>query len=308
MGFNKTVFPLFIDLHTSVEVKEDEVFDLILSPSLYWVKRMSLPVKNPRDARKLLPSLFEDTVPAGKYSYYAYQDQDAYCIFAYDDKKILDLLSEKGIDAEQINRVYFAQSEFQDIEEAVSIDESCVLDLQDRVVVKLPLSLVGSLRPLELQDHHFSDHVIELARYAHIATTKSLANFAIFMGALIAIFALDWIVSTTKISEFETAPLLLYTEHKLPVTKVQNEAKLSTLQKQYQRQIKLRHLTGQVLNLKLEKNEYVRLYDLKGKQLTVELKISSPKRVPTVTKVLKRSNPSLKEKFQKGILRLEFEL
>ena len=308
MGFNKTAQPLFIDLHTSVSTEGGELFNLILSPSFYWVKRVSLPVKSLRDVKRLLPSLFEDTIPEGKYSYYAYEDQEAYLLFAYDDKKILDLLAEIGIGSERINEVYFAQSEFQEAEKAIAIDEDCVLDVQDRVVVKVPGTLVSSLEPLQLQEHNFSEHGIELARYTHIATTKSLVQFAIFMGTLISIFALDWIVSTTKVSEFDASPLELYAEHKLPATKIQNEAILETLQKQYEGQIKIRQLTAKVLNLKLQKNEYIGLYDLTEKKLSVELKLASSKRASTISKILKKQNRLLKEKYQKGILRLEFEL
>jgi hypothetical protein len=308
MGFNKNVQPLFIDLHTSVNTEEGELFNLILSPSFYWVKRTSLPVKSLRDVKRLLPSLFEDTTPEGKYSYYAYEDQEAYLLFAYDDKKVLDLLAEIGISSEQINKVYFAQSEFQDAEQAISIDEDCVLDVQDRVVVKVPDTLVSSLEPLQLEDHDFSEHAIELDRYTHIATKKSLLQFAVFMGTLISIFALDWTVSMSKVSEFDASPLELYAEHNLPTTKVQNEAILSRLQKQYEKQIKIRQLTAEILNLKLQKSEYIRLYDLNEKKLSVEMKLASSQRASDLSKLLKRQYHLLKEEYKKGILRLEFEL
>ncbi len=308
MDFNRTTTPLFIDPHTPIQAEAEALFDIILSPSFYWVKRIPLPVKSVREVTRLLPSLFEDTVPEGKYSYYAYKDQELYCIFAYDDKNILDILADKGIYPEQINRVYFAQSEFQDIEEAISIDDHCALDLEERVVVKLPDTLVEQSKPLELKEHQFSEHSIELARYAHIATTKSLINFSLFMGALIMIFALDWIVSSTKISEFDTAPSHLFQEHNLPMTRVQNEAILSSLQKQYHKQMELRRLSAEILNLKLNKKEYITLYDLKGKKLTVELQIPSAKRVTAILKQLHKNHPSMKEKYQNSLLRLEFEL
>jgi len=217
------------------------------------------------------------------------------------------MLAGKGIRPDQINRVYFAQSEFQGIDEAVSIDEHCALDLEERVVVKLPNTLVDSSAPLKLEEHDFSEHTIELARYAHIATTKSLINFSIFMGALIIIFALDWIVSSIKISEFDTAPAHLFQEHKLPATKVQNEAILSSLQKKYQNQIKLRQRTAEILNLQLGKNEHITLYELKGKKLTVELKIPSNKRASILLKGLKKNNPAVKDTYKNSTLRLEFE-
>ncbi len=308
MGFNKTAQPLFIDLHTQVDVQKDELFDIILSPSFYWVKRLSLPVENLRDVKRLLPSLFEDTVPEGKYSYYAYEDLEAFLLFAYDDKKILDLLAEKGIASENINEIYFAQSEFQDTQEAISIDEDCVLDVQDRVIVKIPQTLVGAVEPLQVQEHTFSEHGIELARYTHIATTKTLLSLFIFIGALISIFALDLIVSTGKISEFAEMPLALYAEHKLPATSIQNEAILESLQKQHDEQMKMRQLTADILSLKLQKDEYIDVYDLNGKQLIVALKVNSEERSSTLVKTLKEKNHLLTKQYQKGLLRLEFQL
>jgi len=164
MDFNKTALPLFIDLHTTLSVEAEQVFDIILSPSLYWVKHVSIPVKSLSEVKKVLPSLFENTVPKGKYSYYAYEDKGTYIVFAYDDRKILATLLQKGITSEQINRVYFAQSEFHDIKEAISIDEECILDVEDHVVVKLPKEFVSTSKPLELSEHDFSEHSVTLAK------------------------------------------------------------------------------------------------------------------------------------------------
>lgn len=307
MGFKTTALPLFIDLHTSVQTQKGDVIDVILSPSFYWVKHVSIPVKKLSEVKKFLPSLFEDTVPKGKYSYYAYEDKGTYIIFAYDDKKILDALAEKGIHSQQINNVYFAQSEFEDLKEAISIDEDSVLDVDNRIVVKLPKSFVNTFSPLELSDHSFSGHTIVLARYAYIATTKSLIQFALFMGALISIFALDWLVSEAKISEFNDAPLELYSQHNLPTTKVQNEVIYETLQKQYGQQILLRQKTGELLKIKLQKNEYIRLYDLQDKRLKIEIKLTSAERAANVSKILQKKELN-EDQYRDGLLRLEFEL
>ncbi len=307
MGFRKKALPLFIDLHTSVNVEEEQMLDLILSPSFYWVKHVSVPVKSLSEVKRFLPSLFEDSVPEGKYSYYAYECGDAYLIFAYDDKKILDALAEKKIHSEQINKIYFAQSEFENASDAIAIDESSVLDVENHVVLKLPKGFVSSSRPLELDDHSFSEHSIRLTQYAHIATTRSLTHFALFMGALIAIFALDWLVSEAKISEFDDAPLELYAEHKLPGTKVQNEVVFETLQKQYEKQIRIRRETAEILDLKLEKNEYITLYDLQGNRLKVEIRLASSKRSSAVIKSLQKRE-LIKKRYQNGLLKLEFVL
>ncbi len=308
MDFRKTGTPLFVDIHTIVSPADKEVFDLILSPSFYWVKHVSIPIKSTSELKKFLPSLFEDTVPEGKYSYYAYPDGDAYLAFAYDDKSILNSLSKQGLNTEQINKVYFAQSEFQDLQEAVSVDEDSVLDIEDNVVVKLPKELVNTSVPLNLDEHVFSTHEITLARYSHIATTKSLIQFGLFMGALIAIYMLELIVSEIKIKELEAAPLHLYTEHKLPAARIQNEVIFETLQKQYQQQIKIRQLSKEILDLKLAKNEYISLYDLQPKKLTVKLSLDSLKKSSAIIGALKKKGLLPKEQYRNGILTLEFEL
>lgn len=308
MDFRKTGTPLFVDIHTTVKTAEKELFDLILSPSFYWVKHVSIPVRSSSELKKYLPSLFEDTVPEGKYSYYAYPDGDAYLAFAYDDRKILDSLYKKGIPSEQINRVYFAQSEFQELKEAIAIDTDSVLDIEDHVVVKLPKELVSTSEPLDLDEHVFSKHAITLAKYTHIATTRSLVQFGLFMGALIAIYMLDLIVSHIKINEFEAAPLELYAKHKLPATRIQNEVIFETLQKQYKQQIRIRQLSSEILDLKLAKNEHISLYDLQPKKLTVQLKLASLKRSSAITNTLKKKGYSPKEQYKNGTLKLEFEL
>ena len=85
MKFNTQLKTLFLDPHSEIE-HTDEKVNIILSPALYWVKRQTLPVKYIRDAMKLLPSIFEESVPEGHYSYSAYKDGDTFVLFAYDDK------------------------------------------------------------------------------------------------------------------------------------------------------------------------------------------------------------------------------
>ncbi|MEA2091565.1 MAG: hypothetical protein U9O83_04260 [Campylobacterota bacterium] len=119
--FNPKLTTLFLDPNSesSYSAIKGAKVNIILSPSLYWVKKLSLPVKYLRDAKKLLPSLFEDTLPKGNYSYTAYKSGDEFLIFAYEDKYILETLSKEGISLSNVANVYFAQSEMQNIEGAL---------------------------------------------------------------------------------------------------------------------------------------------------------------------------------------------
>mgnify|MGYP000085249495 FL=1 len=46
MDFRKTGAPLFVDIHTTVSTEDKQIFDLILSPSFYWVKHITIPIKS----------------------------------------------------------------------------------------------------------------------------------------------------------------------------------------------------------------------------------------------------------------------
>ncbi len=91
-GFRSKAKAFFVDVD-SPSYHLDESVNVILSPSMYWVKRVTLPVKYLREVKSLIPSLFEENLPDGKYSYSAYKDGDSFLIFAYNDKEVLDLLN-----------------------------------------------------------------------------------------------------------------------------------------------------------------------------------------------------------------------
>ena len=120
--YKKQIDTIFLDTNSNDFTNKESV-NVILSPSLYWVKKVSLPVKYLRDVKPLLPSLFEDILPDAVYSYFVYKSEEEYFIFAYEDKKIFNLLNSKGIPASHVNNVYFAQSEFGGVDGAIKIDE-----------------------------------------------------------------------------------------------------------------------------------------------------------------------------------------
>jgi hypothetical protein len=89
MKFRRDTTTLFLDPASKEQLIYDtsKKVNIILSPSLYWVKKMSLPVTNVREVKKLLPSIFEDSLPVGHYSYTAYKHGEDFMLFAYEDKK-----------------------------------------------------------------------------------------------------------------------------------------------------------------------------------------------------------------------------
>lgn len=56
MKFNQKIQTVFLDPSSDAFSVDGDV-NVILSPSLYWVKKVSLPVSSMREARQLLASL-----------------------------------------------------------------------------------------------------------------------------------------------------------------------------------------------------------------------------------------------------------
>lgn len=292
----------------SPRMDTDELFDIILSPSFYWVKRVELPVKYLHEVKKLLPSLFEDILPKGEYSYSAYRDGDAYMVFAYDDKFIIRALNEKGVKPAQINKVYFAQSEFGSFKNAITLGHGSVMIVQNDVLVKLPASFSDSTKLLDLDRHRFSSHSIPLARYSHIADKKSMTLFASFMLILIVSLVAEWGIVYAKTAKIETKTADIFQKYHLKSSMMQNSAILDRLQKRYERQSKIRTAAAALFDLKLKSGEKMTRFDLTSGAVKAEFTTASAKRAEAIALQLKESVAAFTKKYNNGVLSLEFAL
>ena len=165
--FSEKVDTIFLDPHSD-RFKIEGSVNVILSPSLYWVKKVSLPVKYLRDVKTLLPSLFEGTIPDGSYSYSAYKSNDEFFVFAYEDKHVIDTLVSKSISPAQVKNVYFAQSEMSDIDGAVKINETQSIYLKDDIVVLLPCCWIKESGDLNIDSIELSKNYVRLKQFGHI--------------------------------------------------------------------------------------------------------------------------------------------
>ncbi|MEA3373497.1 MAG: hypothetical protein U9Q62_07390 [Campylobacterota bacterium] len=307
-NFKSKAHIVFIDTQSPL-IEEEEMLDIILSPAYYWVKRVTLPVKYVREVKKLLPSLFEDILPSGKYSYTAYRDGDDFMIFAYDDRAILDALSEKGVKGTQIRYVYFAQSEFSDLEGALELEGDDVMIQKGGVIVKLPLFLAGETAiKLDVSDHECSSHKIELARFTHIADKKSLTMFISFMAVLIVLVAIEWAITGNKTVQIEEKRTELLSTYHLKATMLQNEAVLKRLEQRYVKQMKIRQVNSALLGVKLLKDENMVRLNLLPSGVVAEYAIAKEIRANKIIAQLKRTKLEIKESYKEGLLRVEVAL
>jgi len=305
--FSKQVNTIFVDKNSSHFTVLGKV-NIILSPSLYWVKKVALPVKYIRDVKTLMPSLFEDSLSKGIYNYSAYKSDDEFCIFAYEDKMILDTLHKKGISSSQINNVYFAQSEFSHINEAIKIDENSSLFLKDEVLALLPSTWFKDAIDLDLSTITLSKHKITLKQFSHLVNEKSL--YTLFgIGLLFLVLTLsEYFITLDKITIANAKKEAIFEKHGLKSTMFQNEALLKDFKQKHKTQTKFRDSISKLLTLKLSKNVKLSLIELKGKKFKVEFDGLKAKDEAILKRELKSKKIKFRSIYKKKQLRLEITL
>ncbi len=303
--FNKQIKTIFLD-PASASFTLDESVNVILSPSLYWVKKVSLPIKYVREAKSLLPSLFEDTLPDGTYSYSVYKKDDDFFIFAYEDKLILETLSQKGISPTKVNSVCFAQSELNNIDGAIKINEFQSIYIKDDIVILVPCCWIEESGTLNIANVTLSKHRIKLKQFSHIVNDKSLYMLASIFTLLILLMSVEYFITEQKLSSTLELKDELFEKNGLKSTIMQNRSMLKEYKRTHLTQMKLRELMAVVLSFKLKKDEKLSLINLKGKKLIVE--IDGVKNSDEIKKVIKSKNIKYKSTLKDKSLHLEIEI
>lgn len=307
MKFKKQHRSIFLD-PSSEKFALDEKVNVILSPAYYWVKRLTLPVKYVRDAKKLLPSIFEDTLNDGNYSYSVYKEGDYFFAFAYDDKVILDALEEKGISSSNIADVFFAQSEFSTIEGAFKISQTQSISLKDDVIVLLPSIWLEESKELDLESIESSKHSISLAQFGHIIDNKSLYKIGTLLAMLIVLVLVELFITNKKVDDVRVLKENLFTKAKLQSTMFQNKALLKKYQKIHTSQTDFRKHTSALLSLKLKPEEKLEAISLKNKKLTVSFNALSDASKKAIIEKLTSKKIKFEKKEKENSFSLEMKI
>ena len=259
MKFNQDKKIIFLDPHTEL-VLSDEKLNIILSPSLYWVKKVTLPLKYARDAKKLLASLFEDLLPEGNYSYSVYKDEreeGIFFIFAYEDKTILDLLTKQGIASANISSIHFAQSELNSLQGAMKINETQSIYVKDEIVTLVPCCWIEESGDLDLSQIKLSKHKITLAQFGHIVDNSSLMKIAAILSVFVVLTWIELFIVKQDISQIEEDRTELFSKYKLKPTMFQNKSLLKKYNKIHKSQTKLRaDMSKELKKRKIQKISY----------------------------------------------------
>ncbi len=307
MRFNTKLPTLFLDPHSDYPELKSKV-NVILSPSLYWVKKMTLPVKRVRDAIKLLPSIFEDILPEGNYSYFAYKSDDDFFIFAYNDKLILDTLSKKGISTSNISKIYFAQSEIEDIDGALKINETQSIYIKNDLLILVPCCWIEEKGNLDLTKVEHTKSNITLAQFSHIVDNKSIYKIGAILLILILLIGSEYFITASKTSIVTLQKEELFDKYKLKSTMFQNRALLKKYKTVHASQAKIREIISYFLSLSLKGNEKITFVNLKNKKISVSFSGVKKGKQNHITSFLKSKGVLFKSSFSKETFKVGVSL
>ena len=234
MSSNKN---FFLHFQQKTNTNLDKKIDLILSCEYYWCRIFTIPTTSPKEALKILPSLFEDFVPnIQQLDFYIIKlDKNSYLSFAYNREKIILDLKKHNLTLSNINAIYFAQNEFikfKSTQEIFCVD-GIYFQYIDNILVQLPPNLninKTNIKQLSIDELTLSKHKIYLQFGTNYIDQKYsyLLSFVFVLLSLIFSAKIYTNYNTTKQISNQINQIKI--ENKLPKTQIETRSIIQTLQ------------------------------------------------------------------------------
>jgi hypothetical protein len=235
-----------------------EALVMILSPDLYRICVVSLPVATPKEAVRYAPSYFDLSDERTRYE--AYQTGDErYLLCAFDPEPIRIRLEEAGFDPVSVERFVFAQEAFGRDILPISWKNGSVLALNEGVVVRLPSNYISE--PIK---HDLEESLKKLApclkgfsadMYKGGDVTKKTLTFTVALSFFILLnLLIQGGYAYRKAEKIGDEQEQMKIEQHLPSTQMELDALVSSWEKKESEQIKLRKIVAAFSTLTLENN------------------------------------------------------
>ena len=296
-------------LHQNAQPQSEGLFDVILSPQFYWVKKTELPVKKVSEAKKLAESVFEGSLPEGDYSYEVVAAEDGpFILIAYNREEVSEKLQHYFTDKAKIQSVRFAQYECAGLDECCSIDDGTSLVNLNGLLMQIPrnctdprLTMDGLLSQIKLSSHKvklgsLDVEIVDKRTFVYLA-----ASFVLFLSAFVIEYA-DYKQSTGKLEEAKSA---LIRKYDLPPTTMQLNSIKNRLYKTFQTQKKIREALYALSKLSLGNKEYIKFLDINDKIATLEIALSDAAREGSVKNILRQKFKILESDINENILKVK---
>ncbi|MDD2370013.1 MAG: hypothetical protein PHQ90_11990 [Sulfuricurvum sp.] len=248
--------------HSSCHIPSgSEALVLILSPDLYRICVVSLPVATPKEAVRYAPSYFDLSDERTRYG--AYQlGEGRYLLSAFDPEPIRVRLEEAGVDPVSVERFVLAQEAFGVDILPVSLKNGSVLALNDGIVVRLPSEYIGEPPKYDLE--------VSLQKLAPCLTgfradmykggdvTKKTLTITLSLSLIILLnLLIQGGYSYREAGKIADEQEQMKIEKNLPATQMELDALASSWEKKESQQMKLRKIFAAFSTLTLENNNTV---------------------------------------------------
>ena len=173
-----------------------ETVNIMLTPQFYILKKVTLPVKYAFQAKKVAASMFDGLLENSQdYDYLVYKENDDWVFIAYDLKEISYFLSSKGISADKVGKIFFAQQALSSFSAPVRLGSKDALVSMDDTVVLVPQSALAENSNTVLMDEGFTPKngiSLHVAFNSFISQKQALGIAALFMLFALAFFVEGW--------------------------------------------------------------------------------------------------------------------
>jgi hypothetical protein len=187
-------------IHASMTRLSREYADgvnIMLTPQFYTIKREEIPVKYAYQAKRIAPSLFDGLLEESEgYKYFVAQEDEGWLFIAYNPEDIKAVLGQKGILAEQVSKIYFAEQMVEKFNKPVLLgDKEALVNLGGTMTIVPQIALNPDEKPMQItQDFTPKKGVAFEGRGKSIIST----NEAYTLAAIFALFAVIYFVEGSR--------------------------------------------------------------------------------------------------------------
>jgi len=148
-------------IHKSMQsVSLSHSINIMVTPQFYTLKKEPLPVKYLYQAKRVAHSLFDGLLEEGiSYNYFVFKEGKEWVFIAYDLAKITDFLVSKGINPQQVSKLFFAQQALSFFSKPLSLGEREALVVFDNTVVVVPKEILKDERATLVFDNTFTPKI-----------------------------------------------------------------------------------------------------------------------------------------------------
>jgi len=294
---------LFLDPDVDIKQTQKRVA-MILSPALYWVRVFDLPLNNEKEAKKLLPSLFEEFLPDGEFSYFGYYEGERYVGFAYEERVIRELLVKKGVDLTKIDSFYFAQSELSVDMLPARVADGWMLKEVDGIILKLPFLEQTELKELDLQMLQLSKRSIKIDHFVAPIAKKRLYMFSLLFVLFGFLYGLEWWRINKEVVDLQKRSSELFSRYNLLPTLTQNRSILKRYEKIDKKQKRVRKVVSILFKVVYLTKGYLQSISIEKQRVSATLALKETKELQNYLKGYKLQI----KKLHKNLIRVEVTL